>query len=304
MIRNFGRHLRQSLTNLRRQGWLSFIAISTVAVTLTLVGVIVAILFNLNKIMDDVQSNLTINVYLNTDVYDDNPQNADGTTNEQYHVIYDQIKSIDGVKSLEFSTKEQEYDKLKKAYGSVWEFDQGNNPLYSAYIVKVDSLDKMSGITKQIKQIQGVNDAKYIDLDIDGLAKRISTIRLYGLIGIGVFVLIAIFLISNTIRITIMSRRDDIIIMRLVGAKNSYIRAPFFLEGAWIGLLGSILPGLILYFGYITIQQGYAAKLQADNLSLYPVNPYLYYLIGGLAAIGIIIGAMGSMISIRRYLKA
>ena len=116
-------------------------------------------------------------------------------------------------------------------------------------------------------------------------------------------VFVAIFLISNTIRITILSRRTEIQIMRLVGAKNGYIRAPFFFEGAWVGFLGTILPALAIYFLYDFVFKQFNPDLLTQNLSIYSPHPFVYYLIGGMFVIGILIGALGSILSMRRFLK-
>ncbi|WP_165209379.1 permease-like cell division protein FtsX [Streptococcus tangpeifui] len=304
MIRNFFRHIKESFVSLKRQGWMTFAAVSSVTITLTLVGIFLAVLLNINKLGTDVENNLTINVYMETNVFDDSPNKADGSVNENYHAIYNKIQEINGVKSIKFSSKNDQLADLQKQYGDAWSYDEGSNPLFDAYLVKVKSAKDMKSISKQIKEIEGVNDANYGGVDTDRLTAVVGKIRTWGLAGTVLLVLVAIFLISNTIRITIMSRKDDIIIMRLVGAKNSYIRTPFFFEGAWVGILGAILPALIVYYLYTITYNRINPSMAAENLGLYPANPYLYYLIGGLFLIGIVIGSIGSMISIRRYLKA
>ena len=113
----------------------------------------------------------------------------------------------------------------------------------------------------------------------------------------------AILLISNTIRITIISRSREIQIMRLVGAKNSYIRGPFLLEGAWVGLLGAIAPSALIYFLYQIAYQSVAPSLATQNLSLIPMNIFIPIMVGSLFLVGIVIGSLGSMISMSRFLK-
>ncbi|WP_019772003.1 permease-like cell division protein FtsX [Streptococcus sobrinus] len=304
MIRNFFRHLKESFVSLKRQGWMTFAAVSSVTITLTLVGIFVAVLLNVNKLGDDLEHNLTINVYLETNSIDPYENKSDGSHNDTYHNVWNQIQEVDGVQSLKFSSKKDQLADLQKQYGNAWSYDESSNPLFDAYIVKVKSAKEMKAITKKIKSIDGVNDANYGGVDTDRLTTIVGKIRTWGLAGTVLLILVAIFLISNTIRVTIMSRKDDIIIMRLVGAKNSYIRTPFFFEGAWVGILGAILPSLIVYYLYNMAWTRINPNLAAENLGLYPINPYLYYLIGGLFIVGIVIGSIGSMISIRRYLKA
>ncbi len=304
MIRTFFRHLKESFVSLKRQGWMTFAAVSSVTITLTLVGIVIGILLNVSKLSEDLEHNLTINVYMDTNVFDNSQTKADGTPNDDYHAIYKQIEQINGVTSIKFSSKNDQLADLQKQYGNAWTYDESSNPLFDAYIVKVKSAKEMKSISEEMKRIKGVNDARYGGVDTDRLTAVSGQIRLWGLVGAAVFILVAIFLISNTIRITIMSRKDDIIIMRLVGAKNSYIRTPFFFEGAWFGVLGAILPSLIIYYLYNLAWTRINPNLAAENLGLYPINPYLYYLIGGIFLVGIVIGSIGSMISIRRYLKA
>ena len=128
-------------------------------------------------------------------------------------------------------------------------------------------------------------------------------IRIWGLIGAGLLIFIAVFLISNTIRITIISRSREIKIMRLVGAKSGYIRAPFLLEGAWIGLIGAIPPALLLYYVYNIVYKSMYNTLQDQKLFLYSPNLLVPIMVGGLFGLGILIGAIGSSISMRRFLK-
>ncbi|MGT2929918.1 permease-like cell division protein FtsX [Streptococcus dentasini] len=304
MISSFFRHLKESFVSLRRQGWMTFAAVSSVTITLALVGLFAAVLLNINKLGNDVENNLTINVYMETNVFDGHQTNSDGSNNDSYHTIYNQIQAIDGVKSIKFSDRNEQLKNLQDEYGEAWSYDETNNPLYDAYLVKVDSADDMKKISEEIKKIEGVNDANYGGVDTEQLTAVVGRIRTWGTAGTVLLVLVAIFLISNTIRITIMSRKDDIVIMRLVGAKNSYIRTPFFFEGAWIGILGAIVPAVVVYFLYKASLNGIGPSLAAENLGLYPADPFLYYLVGSLFLIGIVIGSIGSMISISRYLRA
>ena len=128
-------------------------------------------------------------------------------------------------------------------------------------------------------------------------------IQTWGFVLAGMLIFIAVFLISNTIRITIISRSREIQIMRLVGAKNSYIRGPFLLEGAWIGLLGAMMPGALVYFIYNIVYQSVNKGLVSQNLSM--ISPHLFVplMIGSLFVLGIIIGSIGSVFSMRRFLK-
>lgn len=308
MIRNFFRHLWESIKSLKRNVWMTIASVSSVTITLTLVGVFVAVLLNVERIATGIENNIQINVYLDVDSTD----NSETTTNEagetvandSYHQVYDQISKISGAKSVTYSSKDEQLKKLQQTYGDDWSlFDGDSNPLQDVYIVEVDSPSDVKKVAKKIANIEGVESVDYGGSNSEQLFSIAKFIRTWGFAGTILLVVVAIFLISNTIRMTIMSRQRDIEIMRLVGAKNSYIRGPFFFEGAWVGLLGAIVPSIIIYFGYKTVYSSVNPQFEIQGLSLYPINTLLPLVIGGMFLVGIIIGALGSVISMRRYLK-
>lgn len=308
MIRNFFRHIWESIKNLKRNIWMTVAAVSSVAITLTLVGIFAATLLNIDRVASGVQNNIRINTYLPVDSTDTAKvvQTVEGkqVDNEKYHKIYDNIKKIKGVDKIIFSSKDEQLKKLQDTMGDVWKmYDQDTNPLQDIYIVETEEPSQVKQVSKAIKSLDGVEDVDYGGINSDKLFKFSSFIKTWGLAGTGLLLLVAVFLISNTIRMTIMSRQRDIEIMRLVGAKNSYIRGPFFFEGAWVGFLGAIIPSLIVYYLYEYAYRQFTPQLQLNGLSMYPVNYYLYILIAVLFIIGIIIGSLGSVLSMRRYLK-
>lgn len=308
MIRNFFRHIWESIKNLKRNIWMTIAAVSSVAITLTLVGIFAATLLNIDRVASGVQNNIRINTYLPVDSTDTAKvvQTVEGkqVDNEKYHKIYDNIKKIKGVDKIIFSSKDEQLKKLQDTMGDVWKmYDQDTNPLQDIYIVETEEPSQVKQVSKAIKSLDGVEDVDYGGINSDKLFKFSTFIKTWGLAGTGLLLLVAVFLISNTIRMTIMSRQRDIEIMRLVGAKNSYIRGPFFFEGAWVGFLGAIIPSLIVYYLYEYAYRQFTPQLQLNGLSMYPINYYLYILIAVLFIIGIIIGSLGSVLSMRRYLK-
>ena len=308
MIRNFFRHLWESIKSLKRNIWMTIASVSTVAITLTLVGVFAAVLLNVERLASGIENNIQINVYLDVDSTDnfETKTNEAGETvsNDAYHQVYDQINNISGVKKVTYSSKDEQLAKLQETYGDDWKlFDGDSNPLQDVYIVEANSPSHVKKVADKISKISGVESVDYGGSDSDQLFKIAKYIRTWGFAGIVLLVLVAIFLISNTIRMTIMSRQRDIEIMRLVGAKNSYIRGPFFFEGAWVGFLGAILPSVIVYFAYHYVYGAFNPQFEMQSLSLYPAENFLPLVIGSMFLIGIIIGALGSVISMRRYLK-
>ena len=308
MIRNFFRHLWESIKSLKRNIWMTIASVSSVAITLTLVGIFAAVLLNVEKIAQGIENNIQISVYLNVNSADNSETktNEVGETvqNDSYHQVYDQINALSGVKSVTFSSKDDQLAKLKETYGDDWTmFDGDSNPLQDVYVVEATSASKVKKVANKISKIEGVESVNYGGSNSDQLFKISKFIRTWGAAGTVLLVVVAIFLISNTIRMTIMSRHRDIEIMRLVGAKNSYIRGPFFFEGAWVGLFGAIVPSIIIYLGYKAVYASVNPQFEVQGLTLYPADTFLPMIIGGMFVVGILIGSLGSVISMRRYLK-
>lgn len=308
MIRRFFSHMWEAIKSLKRNAWMTLAAVSSVTITLTLVGLFAAVLLNTEKLARGIEENIQINVFLQVNTHDQSKEikNEVGemVANENYQSVQKAIEALPDVDSLKYSSKEEELKKLEERLGDSWKLFEGDaNPLSDVYIVQTKSPEAVKKVASEIEKISGVERADFGEADTKKIFDMAAFIRTWGFVGIALLVFVAIFLISNTIRITIISRRNEIQIMRLVGAKNSYIRGPFFQEGAWVGFLGAILPSIILYFGYTYSYESFNKTLTIENLSMYSPNPYVYYAIAALFIIGIIVGSFGSVLSIRRYLK-
>lgn len=310
MIRRFFKHFIESLKSLKRNGWMTIAAISSVTLTLTLVGIFGSVIVNTTKLATDLENNVRILVYTKVDVHDDSkeltdPEDSSKTIeNENYHAVYDAITALDDVESAKFSSRDEQMKQLVDRMGDTWALYQNDaNPLYDAYIVDAKSPQDVEGLVPQLEKIEGVAKVR----DGEEATKQVfdfaGLIRTWGIVGTALLLFMAIFLISNTIRITIISRSREIQIMRLVGAKNSYIRGPFLLEGAWVGFLGALIPAAIVYFLYRVVYYSTEKSLAQQSLSLIPMNIFVPAAVIGLIVLGIVIGALGSTISMRRYLK-
>lgn len=307
MIRRFFRHLIESLKSLKRNGWMTVAAVSSVTITLSLVAIFASVILNTAKLASDISNNVRVVVYMRKDIADNSKtivKEGQTVKNNDYHKIYDALTSMDHVSKVTYSSKEEQYEKLTETMGSEWKvFEGDSNPLYDAYIVDTTEHKYVDSVAAEAKKLEGVSEVQDGGANTQKLFALSDFIRVWGLVGAGLLIFIAVFLISNTIRITIISRSREIQIMRLVGAKNSYIRGPFLFEGAWIGLLGSVLPVALVYFGYNMVYQTMNKNLVAQNLSM--VEPHLFVpaMIGAVSVLGILIGSLGSSISMRRFLK-
>ena len=307
MIRRFFRHLIESLKSLKRNGWMTVAAVSSVTITLSLVAIFASVILNTAKLASDISNNVRVVVYMRKDIADNSKtivKEGQTVKNNDYHKIYDALTSMDHVSKVTYSSKEEQYEKLTETMGSEWKvFEGDSNPLYDAYIVDTTEHKYVDSVAAEAKKLEGVSEVQDGGANTQKLFALSDFIRVWGLVGAGLLIFIAVFLISNTIRITIISRSREIQIMRLVGAKNSYIRGPFLFEGAWIGLLGSVLPVALVYFGYNMVYQTMNKNLVAQNLSM--IEPHLFVpaMIGAVSVLGIFIGSLGSSISMRRFLK-
>ncbi|MBF0818511.1 permease-like cell division protein FtsX [Streptococcus acidominimus] len=308
MIRRFFRHFIESLKSLKRNGWMTIAAISSVTITLTLVGVFASVILNATKLTTDLTNNVRINVYLRANSTD-NAQtivNDQGQTveNPDYQSIYKQILALNNVKSVDYSSKEEQLEHLTATLGETWNLFKGDaNPLYDAYIIETTDPQYVKSVGAEIAKIDGVTEVRDGEVETERIFKLNRVVKTWGFAATGLLLFTAVFLISNTIRITIISRSREIQIMRLVGAKNSYIRGPFLLEGAWVGLLGAIVPSALVYFAYQMLYVSINASLASQNLSLISMNIFVPAMIASLFVVGIVIGSLGSVISMRRFLK-
>ncbi|HFS6197975.1 permease-like cell division protein FtsX [Streptococcus pneumoniae] len=307
MISRFFRHLFEALKSLKRNGWMTVAAVSSVMITLTLVAIFASVIFNTAKLATDIENNVRVVVYIRKDV-EDNSQTIEKegqtVTNNDYHKVYDSLKNMSTVKSVTFSSKEEQYEKLTEIMGDNWKIFEGDaNPLYDAYIVEANTPNDVKTIAEDAKKIEGVSEVQDGGANTERLFKLASFIRVWGLGIAALLIFIAVFLISNTIRITIISRSREIQIMRLVGAKNSYIRGPFLLEGAVIGLLGAIAPSVLVFIVYQIVYQSVNKSLVGQNLSMISPDLFSPLMIALLFVIGVFIGSLGSGISMRRFLR-
>lgn len=293
MIRTFFRHLLESIKSLKRNGWMTVASVSAVTITLTLVGVFLGVILNATKLAEDIRKNVDVSVFVDI-----------GTEQAEMDTLEEELKALPNVSEVKFSSRDDELKKIQDAMGDSWNLFEGDsNPLYNVYVVSATDPEYTKEIAEQAGELNSVFKADYGGDSSDKIFALSSAVRTWGLGAAILLIFVAMFLISNTIRITILSRKREIQIMRLVGAKNGYIRWPFFLEGGWIGLLGSVVPVAIMYFGYNQVYRLVNPSLLRSNYSLLNPEQFVFQVCGVMILIGVVIGSLGSIISMRRFLK-
>lgn len=294
-IDTLSRHFREAYRGIVKNSWMSFAAIGAVAVTLMIFGVFVIFAVNLGSITDEVGDNVSMNVVLKEEI---TPDKAKSLT--------EQIKGLPNVNDARFISKDEGVDEIKKnlkdaGFTSVLQKGKDN---FLPDLIKVTP--KNSAVSKQVEQsikgLEGVSNVKNNNtakelLDFVLLFKNVILV-----FGLGLAILAA-FLISNTIKLTIIARRREIEVQRLVGASNWFIRWPFFIEGGFIGFVGSVVPVgvlLIVYQAFFNMLNG---GNNANLLQMVGITDMGMYLAASIFGIGIFIGVFGSILSVRRFLK-
>lgn len=290
------RHFRESFKSLGRNGWMTFASISAVTVTLLLVGVFSIIMMNLNNVANDLEDDIEIKVLIEI-------VNDKAGMKAAEEALIARIKNMPDVAEVVYSTKEQELEDLVKDFGEEFSLFEQSNPLHNVLYVKAVNPQQTANVAKAIDQLDNTYEVLYGEGKVEKLFSVLNMSRNVGLILIAGLLFTAIFLISNTIRITIIARGEEIEIMKLVGATNSFVRIPFMLEGMWIGLIGSILPIAVVSVVYYKLYDILAPRLQGNLLELLPVTPLLYQVNALLIGIGLVIGIWGSFMSVRKFLK-
>lgn len=291
-FRTLGRHVRESLKSLRRNSWMTFASVSAVTVTLLLVGVFIVIMMNLNQLAENLENDVEIKVV------------ADPIADESaVKALQKKITSTEGVLEVVFSSKDQELTNLIESLGPELSLYKQSNPLGDALFVKAKDPQQTAKIAKKIGTYDTVDKVEYGEGKIEKLFKVLNTSRNVGLVLILALLFTAMFLISNTIRITIVARGREIEIMKLVGATNNFVRIPFLLEGIWLGILGAIIPMLIISIVYYNLYEYWEPKLQGELFQLLNTMPFVFQLNGLMLFMGIFIGVWGSFMSVRKFLK-
>lgn len=293
MIRSFFSHVLESIKSLKRNGWMTVASASAVTITLILVGIFMAVIFNATKLAKDIEENVIVSVFVDIN-----------TSAEDMQTLEKELNKIPKVETISYSNKDKQLKKIQDQMGDAWNLFEGDsNPLYDVYYVSAQEPADTKEISEKAAELPNVFKADYGGVSSDKIFSIAATVRTWGLGAAVLLLFVAVFLISNTIRITILSRQREIQIMRLVGAKNGFIRWPFFIEGAWIGLLGSIIPILILTFGYQKFYNLFNPQLLRSNYSLLKPESFVWQLDLLMVLTGMVIGSLGSIISMRRFLK-
>lgn len=293
-LRILSRSIRDSFKSVFRNFSLSIASILCTTITLILVALAIFLSYNVHEVTTTLEHELTIVVYYKQDV-----------TEEQKIELENALKTMDNVDSYDMKNKDEwkaemqkESDTLKTTLDYLEE-----NPLLDSVIVTVKNVDDLKETADKIREYDFVSSAEYGEGMVENVIGIFDAIS-WGTIGMVIaLVLVTAFLISNTIKLTIFSRKTEIEIMRLVGASNSAIKLPFIFEGFILGVFGSIIPILISIYGYVLLYNKTGGYVFTKIITLVQPFPFVIVLSLILLLIGSLVGMFGSWRAVRKYLK-
>jgi len=295
-LRMLGRSIRDSFKSVFRNFSLSLASISCITITLIIVAIAMIASFNVQNFTKEIEKDLTIVVFLDNEVNDADIED-----------IKREIKKTPNIDTFTFQSKQEVKEQMQKesdVLNSVLEnWEENESPLKATFQIKVEDVKLIGKTADRIKKIDGVSVVRYGEGMVDKLIVAFSSVQkvTYGIVI--ALILVTVFLIVNTIKLTISARKDAIEIMRLVGASNFTVKTPFIIEGMILGLFGSIIPVLITTYGYLAFYKHFEGHLFSPLIELIKPEPFIYTVSLVVVGIGILVGMIGSASAVRKYLK-
>lgn len=296
IISNISYNIKQGFKGIFSNKTMSFISIGSVSASLIILGIVISIVLNVNQFISNTKDEVNeIRAMVSSDLNKDEIQK-----------VKEEISKINGVNSIKYKTKESAFDDMKDSWGEDSYLLEGmDNPLDDYFTVRIENSNNIQSMGHKISKIQGVKEVNYYQDIMENFMKISNTIQKVGSIVIACLFIVCLFMISNTIRTRVYSKKEEIKIMKYVGASNSFVRAPFLIEGFVIGILGAIISSVVAVgiYGYIHENMRNTMSLFETSNMLIPTQDIAIVLSIIFLAIGTIIGIVGSTISIKKHLK-
>lgn len=296
-FRGFARYIRDASKSVVRNISLSLASISCITITLIVVAISIILSYNVENFAKMIEKDVSIIIFLNYDATKDDADNVENI-----------IKSTGNVEKLSFKSKQdaaneylKEDDNFKPIIDN-WTDD--TNPLADSFILKVKEIEKIKDTVNTIKSSDKVMSVYYSENTVEQLITVFQTIERFCIGAVIALIIVTAFLIANTIKLTIYSRKTEIEIMRLVGASNISIKIPFVIEGLFLGIIGSIIPIVFTIWGYTGLYNYFDGVLLNFSLAkLVEPTPFIYLCSLLLVIIGMLVGMFGSWRAVKKYLK-
>ncbi|MGN0513999.1 MAG: permease-like cell division protein FtsX [Lachnospiraceae bacterium] len=299
-ISSMGYCMKQGFKNIRRNKMFSIASIVTIAACIFLFGVFFAMLMNFEHMFKEVEKNLCVTVFFN-----------EGISQERIAEIGEQVRVRDEVDSIHYTSAQEAWEQYQKEYFKGYEdtiatFGE-DNPLEGSdsYEIYISDASKQAELVQFLQGLEGIRQVNYSATIANSLTDIAKIIGYVSVAIIAILLAVSIFLISNTITIGVSVRKEEISIMKLIGATDSFVRAPFVVEGIAMGIAGSIIPLVVIYFAYEYVVSYVATKFSLFGNSAFflSVNDIYRYLLPVAIVLGIGIGFVGSQITLRKHVK-
>lgn len=294
--RTFLRSLRDAFKSVIRNFSLSLASITCITITLIIIASALLLSENVKNFTNEIEKDVTIVAFLNSDV-------KEAVRNE----FEMSLKRNMNVETFDYKSKakvKEDMAKENKTFSSVLsEWDDASNPLKDTYTIKVRDVKEIGETAKEIEKTDGVSSVQYGEGLVEKLVGVFDAIEKITYIAAFALIVVTVFLIINTIKLTIFSRKREIGIMRLVGASNSRIKLPFVIEGIILGMIGSIIPILVVVFGYTAMYDYFNGILFSPVIKLVKPTPFVVDTSLIILVIGMVVGMIGSARAVRRYIK-
>lgn len=296
LCRMFFRSIRDAFKSVFRNFSLSLASISCISITLIIVAIALLTSLNVNNFAKMIKEDVTIVVFVDREVEE-----------EEISKIRTKLDRIENISSIEYKSKAQLKEEMQASSSmleaTMKEWDEEENPLKDTFQIRVKDIEHIDETASTIEKIEGVNSVNYGETMINRFLSAFKVLEKGTILAVVLLVVVTVFLIINTIKLTIFSRKREISIMRLVGASNFSIKMPFVIEGMVLGMIGSIIPILMVIYGYYAIYEHFGGQLYSSLIKLITPEPFIYFISLIVLAVGIIVGMVGSYQAVRKYLK-
>lgn len=286
-------YFREAFLSVIRNSWISVASIGVVAVSLLILGSSLLLVMNANNIAANLESSLEISAFL-----------RDETTPDEIQDLENKLAGRPEITSVVFVSKEQALEEMKENLNAQEDILAGleeKNPLPNTLRIKTATAEQVASLAAELQMYDQFDEVRYGQGIVEKMMALSKWVRTAGLVTMVLLGIAAIFLIATTIRLSVYARRKEISIMKFLGATNLFVQLPFILEGMMLGLIGSLLAVAIVYFGYISLID--KIQLSLPFVRLITDRALIKPLMELLLLTGLIIGATGSLISMRRFLK-
>ena len=296
LFRMLGRSIRDAFKSVIRNFSLSLASISCITITLIIVALAIIASLNVQNFTKEIEKDMTIVAFIDNDA-----------TEDEIDTLKEEVDKLTNVDKYTYQTKVEVKEQMKEEsdiFKTVLDnWDEDESPLKDSLQIKVKDIEKISNTAERIRKLENISVVRYGENMVDKMISAFASIEkvTYGIVL--ALILVTIFLIVNTIKLTISARKREIGIMRLVGASNFTIKTPFIIEGMILGLFGSIVPVIITTYGYLAFYNHFDGYLYSELIKLIQPEPFIYTTSLIVIGIGMLVGMIGSAGAVKKYLK-